>query len=396
MSDNDLQPVKHDVSDQVYACTILIVDDEMINRTLIERYLKNSGFHNTVQAANGREALDVLARQRVDLMVLDIMMPEMDGFEVLEHLRGSKEWQGLPVLVQTAMDDPQQRTRVFEFGANDLVTKPLNGAELSARVRVHLQNTLMIQELQNFHVRLSEELDLAREMQNDLLPSQKVTETCETACDVRLESTYLPSSEVGGDLWSLIPMTNRRMLLFMADLSGHGVSAAINAFRLHGLVGEMQDVNLAPGNILETLNERLKDILGQGQFASAFAAIYDANAQTLSFSGSSWQSPVIINADKTTSLLDTSGIPLGLIGGRTYESQTIDFPSGARLLSYSDGLVERPGLGRDMIGADGLVEHIEQIDFPEDDGLEALLSSLQIDESAERDDDILAVCLRAL
>ena len=126
---------EHDLFDSV----LVVADDEPVNRLLIGKYLSSAGFTKVHMAENGSEALDLLEKTNADLLILDIVMPVMDGFEVLQRTRASEKWSDLPILVETALDAPEERSKVFESGATDLVTKPLNGKELISRVKIHLE-----------------------------------------------------------------------------------------------------------------------------------------------------------------------------------------------------------------------------------------------------------------
>ena len=141
---------------------ILIVDDQMVVRKLIELYLTAGGYNNLIFAEDGDDSLVAIQAKAPDLVILDLQMPRMGGFEVCERLRGNADYQMLPIPVQTAADSAEDRARIFEAGATDMVGKPINDAELRARVGIHLQNRHMLNQLSVYRESIERELSIAR------------------------------------------------------------------------------------------------------------------------------------------------------------------------------------------------------------------------------------------
>ena len=148
----------------IYDCLILVVDDTEFNRTLITAMLRQAGFRRIQHAVDGIDALQKIGDELPDLVILDIVMPGLDGFEVCRHLRAEPRFSDLPVLVQTALSNTEDRNKAFQLGTTDLITKPIDRNELLARVRIHLENRVLIQDLQLYRARLESELGMAREM----------------------------------------------------------------------------------------------------------------------------------------------------------------------------------------------------------------------------------------
>lgn len=216
---------EHDLFDSA----LVVADDEPVNRLLIGKYLSSAGFTRVHMAENGAEAIELIQKLRPSLLILDIVMPVMDGFEVLEKLRASDDWADLPILVETALDAPEERSKVFDCGATDLVTKPLNGKELISRVKIHLERGILVTKLQEFHERLSDDLARSQTMQQGLLPTPAEIAEIESQHGIQIESKFQPCNELGGDIWGLYPIDDSSFALLLADLSGHGVTAAVNS-----------------------------------------------------------------------------------------------------------------------------------------------------------------------
>ncbi|CAK0758533.1 hypothetical protein WCLP8_290002 [uncultured Gammaproteobacteria bacterium] len=168
----------------IYDCLILVVDDIEWNRVLIGSLLAEAGFTRVVYAVDGQDALGKIAADRPELLILDIMMPGIDGFEVCEQLRADHAYADLPVLMQTALSGASDRNCAFEAGTTDFVTKPLDRVEFLARVCIHLENRVMIRDLRGYRDRLEAEMAVARSLFEHLLPPGSVLSAIEHATGV--------------------------------------------------------------------------------------------------------------------------------------------------------------------------------------------------------------------
>ncbi|OAN53237.1 PP2C family protein-serine/threonine phosphatase [Magnetospirillum moscoviense] len=335
-------------------CTALVVDDTPINRELMFVLLETQGIGRIDTAADGVEALDRVARQMPDIVLLDIMMPRMDGLEFLTRFRANPDWADIPVLVTTALNDSDDRARAFDRGATDYVAKPIDRRELTARVGVHLRNRLMMQSLKTYRDRLQQDLAIATAMQAALLPSADQLESCARRYGRHLAAVTRPSSEVSGDLWGWFPLDSQRFAVWLADFSGHGVAAAINTFRLHVILGSGPGAD--PAALLTRLNESLVDVLPRGQFATMLYAVCDTVAETLVFSSAGATAPIVIAPDGRARLHPASSLPLGVRRATVYGNVELAFPKGAALMLYSDGLSEAADPTGKHLGEEAVME----------------------------------------
>jgi sigma-B regulation protein RsbU (phosphoserine phosphatase) len=321
-------------------CRVLIIDDHEPNRLLLAALINTLGIVNIAFAADGVEGLEQVEKTSPDLVLLDIMMPNMDGFEMCRRLRADDRWKNLPVLVNTAMNEPKERVECFKAGATDMVAKPINGPEVLARVRIHLENRLLLDQLQAYRERVAFELSVAADMQRAIQPSKESLAQLGGAFGLSIWDYFEPSSELGGDLYEMMDLGGGRAGILMADFSGHGVTAAINAFRLHTLLSGQSIAAADPAAWMKGLNRTLQPLLPMGQFATALFAIIDTEAGTLRYAASGAPSPILITPGKEASLLDGSGYFLGALAEAEFENREAPFPKGSHLLLYSDALSE--------------------------------------------------------
>ncbi len=353
--------LRDQVRTSVFDCKILIVDDDELIRFVIQNLLSSAGFRNVELVEDGSKALDIIPEYHPDLVVLDILMPEIDGFDVLTTLRNDPHYRGLPILIQTALNSAEDRNKAFSLGATDLVTKPLNGTELVARVRIHLENNLLIQTLETINGRLDEDLTIAANMQQVLLPGAEEIAQIESKLKLTLSSQFIPSAELGGDFWGTEILDDGRLALFIVDFSGHGIASALNTFRMHALMSKIAPHNGNPAAHLEALNLLLLELLPRGQYATMFYGVFDFENNLLTYSAAGAPEPLLGQIGSGAfSICDTSGMPLGLSPRSRYENREVQFPPGSFLFLFSDALPESPSLEGHILDDEGVHALVQQ------------------------------------
>jgi sigma-B regulation protein RsbU (phosphoserine phosphatase) len=317
----------------IFDCLILVVDDTDFNRTLITAMLRQAGFRRIQHAVDGIDALQKIADELPDLVILDIVMPGLDGFEVCRRLRADPQFADLPVLVQTALSNTEDRNKAFQLGTTDLITKPIDRNELLARVRIHLENRVLIQDLQLYRARLESELGMAREMYNHLLPTSSLFDQISRDSGVRIRHHTAVSSELGGDLWGIIPLPDRRFGIYLLDMTGTGVSAALNAFRMHTVLHELVSLAGDPSRLLREVNARAVDLFESDERASVTYGVIDPTAGTFTYTTAASGRPILLRSGHMTAELgESDGASVGECASSAFPAHVLPFGPGARLL----------------------------------------------------------------
>lgn len=320
---------------------ILVVDDIEWNRALIGTLLEEAGYTNIRYAVDGADALAKIAEEIPDLVILDIMMPGIDGFEVLRRLRANPDYDGLPVLVQTALSGIEDRNRAFDSGTTDLVTKPLDRTELLARVTIHLENRALIRDLQQYRDRLEDELEMARKIFEHMLPSAATLAKLEAASGLTIRSHMLRSSELGGDIWGTVRTGDGRLGVYMLDMAGQGVSAALNVCRLHSLIQELSGLAGEPARFLGELNRHARDLMVLGEHAKMSFGVVSPAENRFTYATAAASNPVLLPPGNAAPLFgDAAGLPLGVMADSVYEQRELPFPPGAALLLHSNAILD--------------------------------------------------------
>ena len=222
---------------------ILVVDDNETNRDLLSRQVEAQGYQ-AVTAANGQQAMEMIATGVYDLILLDIMMPEINGYQVLQWIRDSS-WRHTPVIVISALDEIDSVVKCIEMGAEDYLSKPFNPTLLKARLGACLEQkrfrdresqyldrlaeanqqiTNLNQQLQAENSRLSAELEITHKLQTMLLPKEKELNLID---DLEIAGFMQPAEEVGGDYYDVLQHNQNRVTIGIGDVTGHGLESGV-------------------------------------------------------------------------------------------------------------------------------------------------------------------------
>jgi phosphoserine phosphatase RsbU/P len=341
---------------------ILVVDDNRAARGLISLHLRSNGFKNISIVADGFEALKAVDVAQPELVITDLLMPNMNGFELCSKLRADPKTSEIPVLAQTASIDPDLRAQAFACGATDLLTKPFDPRELLYRVRILLERGRLIERLSEFQRRMADELRQAAAIQEALLPSEAVLERLKAVCPMDVAGHYEASDELGGDIWGIELVGDQRVMIFNADFAGHGLTAALNTMRLHSFVNGGPEKSRSPAMLLTQLNQFLCDVLPLGQYATMFCAVMDFRACSLEYATAAAPPQLLRSAaDRPFEIVQEPGFPLGVTREATYENFTAPFAPGGTLLLFSDALIETPSHPDEAFTENSLRDFVEAI-----------------------------------
>lgn len=334
-------------SDIVSACKILIVDDSIFTRQMLREFCVSVGCVQILEATNGKEGLEKIISEKPDMVFLDMYMPLMDGLEVCQELRRVGVLDDVVIIMQSMSEDPEFRARAFNAGVTDFISKPLHQRELAIRAIGHLERQVYRKKITTDYTRIRAELDEATILQKILLPQPDVLENIQHDMAVDIACSYNPASELAGDYISVRKLSRNRVALISADVSGHGISAALFAFSIHTLLDTTVVDELMPGKALEVLNNQLFGIVPRGRFATIFLGVLDTDSNTLHYAAAASPAPILLAGGATT-LLNTVGHLLGAVQNSSYKTISVPFHSGDALVLYSDALLE-------TVDADGAV-----------------------------------------
>ena len=324
---------------------LLVVDDNEDNRyTLIQR-LKRQGYTNVMSAVNGREALELLRARPFDLVLLDVTMPEMNGYEVLEHLKADARLRHLPVIMISAVDQVESVVRCIELGAEDYLPKPFNPTLLMARVGASLEKKRLRDQLDAHVARIEAELESARRIQLSMVPSTFPAATAETP--VGIFASLYPAREVGGDLYDFFYIDPGTLCVVVADVSDKGAGAALFMVRTMTLIRTLANLMRgangaipAPHEVVARMNEELCEDNPHCMFATVVLATLELGSRQLSFCNAGHPPPYVVGLAGVTMLEAPRAIPIGIRPSFSYVTSTRRLEVGDSLFLFTDGVTE--------------------------------------------------------
>ena len=339
--------------------TILVVDDNEMNRDLLSRRLRRDG-HTVLIAEHGRQALDRLAEQPFDLVLLDIMMPELTGYEVLEIMKEDPALQHIPVVMITAATEEESIVRCLLLGADDHLPKPFNPAILRARVGASLAKK-RLHDAEQMHAKsLERELEIGREIQLGFLP-----EALPSPAGWELRAYFRPARQVAGDFYDAFELPAGRVALVLADVCGKGVGAALFMALFRSLLRALAEPQFAAApTVAEGLratvqgtNDYIARTHGRANmFATAFVAVLDPATGSLDYVNAGHEPPAIIGGGGALrARLAPTGPALGLMPDLAFAVASETLAAGETLFAYTDGVVDARDTGDGPFGEERLM-----------------------------------------
>src|SRR3954452_7781152 len=330
-------------------CRVLLVDDAKANLDILVEGLKSD--YKLSIALDGEMALQVAARNVPDLVLLDIVMPGIDGYEVCRRLRQAPETAEVPIMFLSSLDEVQNKTRGFEAGANDYLTKPFEMLEVKARVRSLLKAKAYNDAAKE---QITSELRVAREIQMGMLPHD--FSAVENAYRVGFGAVLEPAREVGGDLYGVCASGPERLVVFLGDVSGKGIPASMFMVRAISLARLLARDIAEPERILARLNDELTADNPSGMFVTFLCAVFEPRSGRLILANAGHCRPLLLPSQEAPRwAVRNLGTALGFEPGLEFERTELTLREGDALILYSDGVSEAFNPEDECYGSDRLL-----------------------------------------
>jgi sigma-B regulation protein RsbU (phosphoserine phosphatase) len=328
---------------------VLIVDDVKTNIDILVQALRDE--YKLSVAVDGAAALRAIEKTPPDLVLLDIVMPGIDGYEVCRQLRAQESTRELPVMFLSALEDVKDKAQGFEVGGNDYLTKPFEVLEVKARVRSLLKAKAYADAVREAMAR---DLRIAREIQMGILPADLPGATAGSGLDI--DAVIEPAREVGGDLYEVLRVSDDRVVVALGDVSGKGIPAAlfmaVAVTILRTLAGQIAE----PDEILHRLNDELARQNPRGMFVTLQCLVFDLARRSVSCAGAGHHQLAVVSPGQPPRLAcPSSGRPAGLMPLNPIERETLPLRPGDTFVLFSDGVSEAMNIHDDFYGEDRLL-----------------------------------------
>ncbi len=346
---------------------VLIVDDSTNNLRFTAKLLRDEGFRTSL-AQGGQDALKLLEHQVPDVILLDIVMPEMSGLELCQIIKGNEKFAEIPVIFLTAQSGTTDLVRGFRVGGADYITKPFYKEELLVRIKNQLKITHLTYELlkttrnlKEKQAKIDDDLRAAGAIQRSLLPPEDINLP---GIDVAWE--YRPCESVGGDIFNVLELKKGHYAFYMVDVSGHGVPSSLIAVAVtqalqlaSGRVINLEsgEVN-SPSYVLSKLNKQFPF----ERFDKFFTILYahlDCTKGTFTYSHAGHPLGFVLKGDGELKPLDIGGSIIG-VSDQSFNEEKIKLNDGDKIILYTDGVTEHQRDDGEMYGDERLKEKLQK------------------------------------
>ena len=371
-------------------CRVLIVDDVKANVDILVQAL--SADYKLSVALGGHQAMDAVLRSAPDLVLLDIVMPDIDGYEVCRRLRAAEPTRELPIMFLSSLEDVKDKAHGFEVGANDYLTKPFEVLEVKARVRSLLKAKAYADAVKAAAER---DLGIAREIQMGLLPADVPAQIQATGLDVH--AVLEPAQQVGGDLFEVLRLGPDSVLVAVGDVSGKGIPAALFMAVAMTLLRSLARQGHSPEEIIRQLNDELLEQNPRGMFVTLQCMVFDLAQRRVTCASAGHHPAVhIVPGHPPRQVFPSSGRVLGLMRADDIGCNTLDLRPGETLVLFTDGVSEACDSNDEYFGDERLLAHLEA--SPGRNARETTLGVLEAVRrhaaGAKQSDDITVVSVR--
>jgi serine phosphatase RsbU (regulator of sigma subunit) len=314
---------------------ILAIDDSRLNRAIVKKTL--TGLNMKVdEAVDGMEGLKALKNKKYDLVLVDIIMPNLDGFGFLSKFKEVVGNNFIPVILMTGSDDLNSKIKGLRIGADDFLLKPLNEKELVARVLSLLRLKSVHDELYERNLLLQKELEIAKRVQQFIIPKDFSQIHYPT-----VSGRYLPIEDLGGDFYDCYQLSDDKYGFLIADVTGHGIPAALVMSMAKMMFSIYAMRYYSTGDLFATVNTQLCGLMLDSQFITAFFIIYDPESKSISYSNAGHTRALFYRKAKNRIVaLDAKGFFLGISKDTVYEEKILTVEEGDKILLYTDGITE--------------------------------------------------------
>jgi sigma-B regulation protein RsbU (phosphoserine phosphatase) len=365
--------------------TVLLVDDQAIVGESVRRMLAAETDIQFHFCQDPTKAIALANAAQPTVILQDLVMPEIDGLQLVKFFRANPATRQTPMIVLSSKEEPVIKAQAFALGANDYLVKLPDKVELIARIRYHSTGYIHLLERDEAYRRLEQS---QRQLAAELAQAARYVESqlpARLQGDVRIDWRFVPSTQLGGDMFGYHWLDGDHLALYLLDVSGHGVGSSLLAVSVNNLLASqaMPRTDFRdPGQVLTRLNDIFPMEKQHNKYFTIWYGVFDRARRALAYSNAGHPAALLYSgpsaAQATRHELKAVGLAAGMMEGTEYETQAIDLGPFARLLLYSDGVyeIDRPGepmwrfqefvnyvseLSRDEPIADPLLMHVRRL-----------------------------------
>jgi len=338
---------------------ILIVDDDPSGLDILQARL-SAQHYAYISAGDGEMALAMVKDRRPDLILLDVMLPKINGIEVCKRVKSDPDLAFIPVIMVTAKADSRDIVAGLDAGADEYLTKPYSHSALVARVKSMLRIKALHDKVLDQSAQLERQLKTATIIQSLFWPKIPAL-----TGGGHVWAVSVPAGYVGGDLYDVIPLSDGSLVAYVADISGKGVPAALLMAALSATIRNKAQIETEIDRLLESVNDSMHRLMAdESYFATAVLIRYWPSSGKIQYALAGHLQPLWIAGGSISDLPLSGGVPLGIQKGAQYQKGDIILGNGQSVLLFTDGLVEAENESGEHFTKRRLVRHLKTCEGP--------------------------------
>jgi sigma-B regulation protein RsbU (phosphoserine phosphatase) len=320
---------------------VFLVDDDPLIGKAVEKMVANQDMVYLF-CSDPKKAVEEIHLFSPTVILLDLIMPDIDGMTLLQTLRSDPKTAEVPIVVLSAKEEPKVKEEAFQKGAYDYLVKLPDPIELLARLRYHSQSyTRLLERNEAFRQLDASEKSLRKELDDAAAYVQERLPQAITTPPIMTEWTFLPSAALAGDAFGYQWLDDKHFAVYILDVCGHGVGAALLSVSILNAIGNRSFGGpYRPSTVLKGLNESYNMEKHHNLFFTAWYGVIDLEHRRLSFSSGGHPPPILLTPDGKHEQLSTDGVAIGVMESSVYREKSIDLPPNSTLLLFSDGAFE--------------------------------------------------------
>ncbi len=334
----------------------LIVDDEKTNRLILKSLLVKQGYQ-TIEAVNGKEAIDMFKQENPSIIFMDVMMPIIDGYEATRQIKAASTNRFVPVIFLTAMSDEEALAQCIEAGGDDFLVKPYDKLILQSKIRSMQRIAALNREVQGMYSMIHREQEIAESVFINAIQSSNIVNDY-------IKQVVRPAGIFSGDMVLSAYSPSRDLFFLTGDFTGHGLLAALGAMPVSEVFRAMTTKGFSPEEILTGINKKLKSMLPVGMFFGAQLVVVNHDLEHVRVFNAGMPDVIIVDgaSNRIKHRLASTGLPLGVDAAFDPKEmvQYAPITYGDRILMHSDGLIEARNAKDQEFGSERLFEAIER------------------------------------
>jgi sigma-B regulation protein RsbU (phosphoserine phosphatase) len=370
---------------------ILVIDDDPVIQVVLTRALSVQGYHITI-ASDGEEGLAKAISLRPALIICDWLMPRLDGLEVCRRVKTISELSTTFFILLTSLGSIEDRVKGLDAGADDFLCKPIEMYELNARVRAGLRLHQVSRDLQYQKELLEAELSEAAEYVSSILPVPLKDK------HLSIDVKFIPSRQLGGDSFDYYWLDRDRLIVYLMDVSGHGLGASLPSLSVLNLLRSrsLEGINYErPSEVLKALNRFFPMSEHNDKYFTIWYGVYNCKTRNLVFATAGHPPAILLSPNQQFGLIEkrlkTPGVPIGMFPEAIYRDGYCYINPQSSLYIFSDGIYEIEDGKQLLLGLENFIDLLKQEQKTPNSNLDNLLQQVKIKYQQERFDDDLSI-----